>query len=190
MSFIKIVLKDKTELIVDQVNFPADIIKCYNTKEELLSVWNMLTDDNMSEMEVYEGDVKTMVLENYTLDGIQTVINDDGTITGHFYLRDGVYKSVVVDEVAEAEKKEILDKVAKYGGFKTKQVQSDKLGFDWIEEYLGEILLTKTYVQQTNPVGTKDNPIEYSDGIQLIDNAYYMKDGKLVVYMDGEFAEI
>ena len=37
----------------------------------------------------------------------------------------------------------------------TKTIQSDKIGFDWVCEYIGEILLTKTYVQQENPVGTK-----------------------------------
>ncbi len=190
MSVRKLVLKDKTELIIDQINFPADIIKLYSSKEEFYNVWNMLTPENVSEMEVWEDDVKTMVMEGYLLDGSQTVTNDDGTITGHFYLRDGVYRSVVVDEVAETQKKEILDKVTKYGGFNTKTIQSDKIGFDWVCEYLGEILLTKTYVQQENPVGTKDNPIEYVDGCQLIDNAYYMKDGKLVVYMNGEFIDM
>ena len=120
MSVRKLVLKDKTELIIDQINFPADIVKLYSSKEEFYNVWNMLTADNVSEMEVWEDDVKTMVMEGYLLDGSQTVTNDDGTITGHFYLRDGVYRSVVVDEVAETQKKEILDKVAKYGGFKYK----------------------------------------------------------------------
>ena len=190
MSVRKLILKDKTELIIDQINFPADIIKIYSSKEEFYNVWNMLTPENVSEMEVWEDDVKTMVMEGYLLDGSQTVTNDDGTITGHFYLRDGIYRSVVVDEVAESQKKEILDKVVKFGGFHTETIQSDKVGFDWVCEYLGKILLTKTYVQQENPVGTKDNPIEYADGCQLIDNAYYMKDGKLVVYMSGEFVDV
>ena len=47
----------------------------------------------------------------------------------------------------------------------------------------------KEYVKQQNPVGTQDNPIEYYDGVPLIDNAYYIKDGKRQVYMDGTWTE-
>ena len=36
------------------------------------------------------------------------------------------------------------------------------------------------------PVGTSaENPIEYADGVPLINNAYYRVDGKIKVYMDG-----
>lgn len=189
MSEIKIILQDKTELIVDTLNFPANIVKVCASKEEVMSVWGFLTDENMAEMRVYEGDKEMIAMRGYTLDGVQTVTNTDGTITAHFYLRDGQYVSVVTDEVAEAEKQEILDLVTKYGGFRTRVIQSDKIGFDWKEEYIGETLLSRSYVAQENPAGTEDNPIEYYDGVQLIDNAYYTKDGKCQKYADGEWAE-
>ena len=41
---------------------------------------------------------------------------------------------------------------------------------------------------QENPTGTKDNPIEYAEGVPLINNAYYRKDGKIYVWM-GEWVE-
>lgn len=186
---IKIVLNDKTEINIDGINFPANIIKTCQSKDELTSIWGFLTDDNMAEMHVYEDEVESLIMKNYILDGIQATINPDGTISTHFYLRDGQYSSVVTDEAAEAEKEKTLALVKEYGGFNTKTVQSDKIGFDWREEYLGNVLLTRTYVAQETPVGTADNPIEYYEGVQLIDNAYYMKDGVRQVYMDGEWVE-
>lgn len=186
---IKIVLYDKTELNIDGINFPANIIKTCQSKDELVNVWGFLTDSNMTEMHVYEDDAESIVMKNYTLDGIQSVINPDGTITAHFYLRDGQYTSVVTDEVAETEKEETLALVKEYGGFNTKTVQSDKLGFDWREEYLGKVLLVRTYVAQETPTGTADNPINYYDGVPLINNAYYIKDDIRQVYMDGEWVE-
>ena len=44
----------------------------------------------------------------------------------------------------------------------------------------------KDYVEQENPVGTSaDNPIEYTGGVPLINNAFYRVDGVIKVYMDG-----
>lgn len=68
----------------------------------------------------------------------------------------------------------------------TETTQSDKLGQNWVETYVGDVLVRKEYVAQENPVGTSaENPIEYAEGVPLINNAYYRKDGKLYVYMDG-----
>ena len=68
----------------------------------------------------------------------------------------------------------------------TETIQSDKLGQNWVETYVGDVLVQKEYVPQENPVGTSpENPIEYAEGVPLINNAYYRKDGKLYVYMNG-----
>lgn len=74
------------------------------------------------------------------------------------------------------------------GGMTTEIVQSDKIGFDWENIYVGEVLVRQEYVQQENPTGTEDNPIVYTDGTPLINNAYYLKDGKIYVWM-GEWVE-
>lgn len=74
------------------------------------------------------------------------------------------------------------------GGMTTEVTQSDKLGFDWCNIYVGEALVRQEYVRQENPTGTADNPIVYAEGVPLILNAYYRKDGKLYVWM-GEWVE-
>lgn len=72
------------------------------------------------------------------------------------------------------------------GGIAITTEQSDKLGFDWTVYSVNDIVVRKEYVAQETPTGTKDNPIEYAEGVPLINNAYYRKDGKIYVWM-GEW---
>lgn len=91
-------------------------------------------------------------------------------------------------------------KIEKLGGLSQKITQSDKLGYNWVEDYIGETLVKQTYVQQENPVGVADNPFKFAEGVILIPNAYYTYNGKRYVYIgvesktatewyDGEFEE-
>ena len=91
-------------------------------------------------------------------------------------------------------------KIEKLGGLSQKITQSDKLGYNWVEDYVGETLVKQTYVKQDNPVGVTDNPFEFAEGVMLIPNAYYTYNGKRYVYVgtksktatgwdDGEFEE-
>lgn len=73
------------------------------------------------------------------------------------------------------------------GGIAVATEQSDKLGFDWRVTSVNDVVVCKEYIEQENPVGTSaENPIEYAEGVQLINNAFYRReDGKIYVYMDG-----
>ena len=72
------------------------------------------------------------------------------------------------------------------GGITQRTEQSDKLGFDWRIFTVNDVDVRKDYVEQENPVGTSaDNPIEYTEGVPLINNAFYRVDGVIKVYMDG-----
>ena len=72
------------------------------------------------------------------------------------------------------------------GGIAATMQQSDKLGFDWKVYSVNDVVVRKEYIAQAVPVGTSaDNPIDYTDGMPLINNAYYCVDGKIKVYMDG-----
>lgn len=96
----------------------------------------------------------------------------------------------VAEALAIKEKIEIANIVEKLGGFTFKTVPSDKIGFDWVETYLGDKLVKQEYVEQENPMGTADNPYIYVEGeTPLINNAYYLIDGVRYVYMSGEFVE-
>ena len=41
-------------------------------------------------------------------------------------------------------------KIEKLGGLSQKITQSDKLGYNWVEDYIGETLVKQTYVKQDN----------------------------------------
>lgn len=79
--------------------------------------------------------------------------------------------------------KNIEDRVNTLGGFSNRTVQSDKLGYDWIEEYLGDTLVKQTYIEQENPIGVADNPFNFAVGVQLIPNAYYIYKDERYVYI-------
>ena len=72
------------------------------------------------------------------------------------------------------------------GGISTRTEQSDKFGYDWVIYTVNDIDVRKDYIEQTDPKGTSaENPIIWIDGMTPINNAYYLKDGKIYVYMDG-----
>ncbi len=71
------------------------------------------------------------------------------------------------------------------GGITQHTEQSDKLGFDWRVTSVNDVVVRKDYIEQENPVGTSaENPIPYSEGVPLINNAYYLVDGVIKVWME------
>lgn len=69
----------------------------------------------------------------------------------------------------------------KFVGITEKVEQSDKIGFDWHNYYVGDKLVKSIYVEQDNPVGTQNNPFVWSPGMRLILNGYYTYNGKKYV---------
>lgn len=109
---------------------------------------------------------------------------EDKTLTSDEVLRTIFGTAGEVRESAAREAQETLSTIQTLGGLKTETVQSDKLGYDWRNVYVGEVLVRQEYVEQEPPVGTEDNPIVYEEGVPLINNAYYLKDGKKYVWME------
>lgn len=71
------------------------------------------------------------------------------------------------------------------GGITVTRGQSDKLGFDWAIYSVNDMIVRKDYIEQADPIGTSaDKPIDYSEGVPLINNAYYRVNGKIKVWMD------
>ena len=69
------------------------------------------------------------------------------------------------------------------GGITTTVTQSDKLGYDWKNFFVNDILVRRDYVEQAVKAGTADNPIVWEDGMALIQNAYYTNNGETKVWM-------
>lgn len=69
------------------------------------------------------------------------------------------------------------------GGITSTVTQSDKLGYDWKNFFVNDILVRREYVEQAVKYGTADNPIAWSSGMALIQNAYYTYNGETKVWM-------
>ena len=69
------------------------------------------------------------------------------------------------------------------GGITSTVTQSDKLGFDWKNIYVNDVLVRQEYVEQAVKRGTADNPIVWKAGMSLIQNAYYTYNGETKVWM-------
>lgn len=69
------------------------------------------------------------------------------------------------------------------GGITEDVAQSDKLGYDWRNIYVNDILVRQEYVEQAVKAGTADNPIVWAAGMVLIQNAYYTHNGEIKVWM-------
>lgn len=77
----------------------------------------------------------------------------------------------------------IVDAVDAAGGITVTVEQSDKLGYDWRIYAVNNVVVRREYEQQTNPVGTADNPISWTAAAKLIPNGYYTHDGVTKVWM-------
>lgn len=73
--------------------------------------------------------------------------------------------------------------VQEAGGITSTVTQSDKLGFDWKNIYVNDILVRQEYIEQAVKAGTADNPIVWKAGMSLIQNAYYTNNGETKVWM-------
>lgn len=73
--------------------------------------------------------------------------------------------------------------VQEAGGITETVTQSDKLGYDWKNIYVNDILVRQEYVEQEIKRGTADNPIVWESGMALIQNAYYTHNGETKVWM-------
>ena len=73
--------------------------------------------------------------------------------------------------------------VQQAGGITSTVTQSDKLGFDWKNIYVNDILVRQEYIEQAVKRGTADNPITWASGMALIQNAYYVHNGETKVWM-------
>ena len=83
------------------------------------------------------------------------------------------------------------EQVEKLGGITEKIEQSDKIGYDWHNYYVGNKLVKSEYIEQDNPVGTQDNPFEWTPGMKLILNGYYTYGGRrYVAIAEGSPTEI
>lgn len=96
---LKMILADESEIVIVEAGVTKHIVMLCADQAAFDAVWEKMTEENLASVRVEEDGVTVYQLVNVRLSGTQTLNNEDGTITGHFYLVDGEF---VQDEYAEA----------------------------------------------------------------------------------------
>lgn len=87
ISISNTVDKDGTELELIEFALPMHAVAHYGTKEEALSTWDLLTQENLAAVQIRQNGDVLVAFQYAGLTGVQHIINDDGTITTHFYMQ-------------------------------------------------------------------------------------------------------
>lgn len=97
---LKLILKDSTAIDLADAGYNNGhyVVNCANDAA-FRTLCEKLTEENLSEIQVTEDGEILQAYRNSKLKGTQTINNDDGTVTGHFYLNEG---ERVRDEYADA----------------------------------------------------------------------------------------
>ena len=97
---LKMILFDGTELELEGFGLPMHAAMSCPTKEAMMETWQKLTPMNLSRVEVQQDGESVFTFSGGNLEGVQNVINGDGTLTVHFYMK-GTRVETVSDTTAE-----------------------------------------------------------------------------------------
>lgn len=100
MDNLKMILFDGTELNLEGFGLPMHAVMTCQSNDELLEKWKLFTPMNLSRVEVQLSDEAVFTFAGGVLEGVQSVINLNGTITAHFYMK-GERLETVTDTTAE-----------------------------------------------------------------------------------------
>lgn len=99
---LKLILTDGTELSLDAFGLPCHAVTQAASPETVVELWDKLTPDNLRQIFVRQGDEVMFAYKNCSVNGEQSIVNGDGTLTVHFYL-DGtrIKEATLTDEDRE-----------------------------------------------------------------------------------------
>lgn len=100
MNNLKMILMDGTELSIEAFGLPMHCVMTCASKEELLEKWQLFTPMNLSTVQVQQDGETVFAYSGATLEGVQSVVNGDGTLTVHFYMS-GVRTETLSDTTQE-----------------------------------------------------------------------------------------
>lgn len=99
---LKMILSDGAELSLDAFGIPCHAVMTCENRDTLNEVWDLLTEENLRQVFVRHGEDIVYAYKNCAINGVQSIVNGDGTLTVHFYL-DGerVKEATLTDEDVE-----------------------------------------------------------------------------------------
>lgn len=96
---LQLVLNDSSAIDIVEAGITKHFVVICADEDTFKAIWDMMTNENLSEVQIVDNGTVIHTIVGMTLNGTQTVVNSDGTLTGHFYMNGGEY---VEDEYSEA----------------------------------------------------------------------------------------
>lgn len=103
MSIFKITLRDGTEYQLADGDVGSKFSIICPDKQTFYSVWESMTNENLSEVTVTIDGTAMTIMRYLILDGTQTVFSTTGTIMGLFYFHGAEYNPVTPEDQEDAE---------------------------------------------------------------------------------------
>lgn len=99
-----LVLKDGSEIGLETGASLSDMKILSDTKQDMVSAWDSLTENNLSEVQIKDGDgLIVATYQNLILDSERSILNKDGTVLTSFRLRGKTDVEVLAERVAVLE---------------------------------------------------------------------------------------
>ena len=100
----KIILNNNQDINIKEGSSISDIRVIFNTKVDMLSTWDMLTEENLKSVQIQNSDdVIVANYENLILDSETSIIQNNGTILTSFHLRDKTEVELLKERVEALE---------------------------------------------------------------------------------------
>lgn len=84
------VLNDGTNINISEGGLNQHFITLCGTSSDFKDIWDLMTEENLSHVEIMKNGNVIVAIEGMHLTGTQTLVNNDGTLTCHFYMEGGV----------------------------------------------------------------------------------------------------
>lgn len=81
-----LIFADGSTLDVSQMTFEPHFVVEVPNRDALLAVWDKMTSENLSFIEVVQTGSCIAAYTGCELTGVQAIINPDGSMLGHFYM--------------------------------------------------------------------------------------------------------
>ena len=101
---LTLTLNDQTIIELTDANYTSKFSMVCETKEQVFYLWNKMTEQNTSRVEIKIGEQTIQVITGLIIDGMQITYNPDKTYTVHFYYYGASYAKDVDQEYVQAAK--------------------------------------------------------------------------------------
>ena len=96
----KLILNNKSEINIENASSLSDIKVISETKYEMISIWDMLTPENLKSVQFQNADGVTIGnYKNLILNSDTSIVQEDGIILTSFHLREKTEVELLKEEV-------------------------------------------------------------------------------------------